>query len=70
MANEEFTAKFKVDISDLKKNITDATKQIKLANATFNAETSGMDKWAKDADGLGSKLKQLKTVLESQKSIL
>lgn len=70
MANEEFTAKFKVDISDLKKNITEATKQIKLANATFNAETSGMDKWSKDADGLGSKLKQLKTVLEGQKTIL
>lgn len=67
---EEFTAKFKVDISDLKKNISEATKAIKTANATFKAETAGMDKWSKDADGLGSKLKQLKTVLENQKSIL
>ena len=67
---EEFTAKFKVDISDLKKNISEATKQIKTANATFKAETAGMEKWSKDADGLGAKLKQLKTVLESQKSIL
>ena len=67
---EEFTAKFKVDISDLKKNISEANKAIKTANATFKAETAGMDKWGKDADGLGAKLKQLKTVLQSQKSIL
>lgn len=67
---EEFTAKFKVDISDLKQNIAEANKQIKLANATFKAETAGMDKWSKDADGLSSKLKQLKTVLENQKTIL
>lgn len=67
---DEFTAKFKVDISDLKQNISEANKQIKLANATFKAETAGMDKWSKDADGLSSKLKQLKTVLEQQKTIL
>lgn len=67
---EEFTAKFKVDISDLKKNITEANKQIKLANATFKAETAGMEDWTKDADGLSKKLDQLKSVLSSQKSIL
>lgn len=67
---EEFTAKFKVDISDLKQNITEANKQIKLANATFKAETAGMDKWSTTADGLSSRLKQLKTVLENQKTIL
>lgn len=67
---EEFTAKFKVDISDLKKNITEANKQIKLANATFKSETAGMGQWSKDADGLSKKLEQLKTVLNSQKSIL
>lgn len=67
---EEFTAKFRVDISDLKKNITEANKQIKLANATFKSSTAGMDDWAKDADGLAAKLKQLDTVLSSQKSIL
>ena len=67
---DDFTAKFKVDISDLKQNITEANKQIKLANATFKAETAGMDKWSKDADGLSSKLKSLKKVLESQKTIL
>lgn len=67
---EDFTAKFKVDISDLKKNITEANKQIKLANATFKAETAGMENWSKDADGLSKKLDQLKKVLENQKTIL
>ena len=69
MAND-YTAKFKVDISDLKKNITEANKQIKLANATFKAQTSGMEDWTKNADGLASKLKQLDSNLKSQKSIL
>lgn len=67
---DDFTAKFRVDISDLKKNITEAQRQIKLANATFKSETAGMDRWSKDADGLSSKLKQLENVLEQQKKIL
>ena len=67
---EEFTAKFKVDVSDLKKGITEANKQIKLANATFKAETAGMDNWSKNADGLSKKLKNLKDVLENQKKVL
>ena len=66
----EFTARFKVDITDLKKNITEANKQIKLANATFKSETAGMTDWTKNADGLGKKLEQLKSVLENQKTIL
>lgn len=67
---EEFTAKFKVDISDLKKNIDQAQQSIKKANATFKAETAGMEKWTKDADGLDAKMKQLDTTLNAQKSIL
>lgn len=67
---EEFTAKFKVDISDLKKNISDASKEIKTANAVFKNETAGMEKWSDNADGLAAKLKQLRDVLTAQKSIL
>ena len=67
---EEITAKFKVDITDLKKNISEANKQIRLANATFKAETAGMTDWAKNADGLGKKLEQLKSVLQNQKTVL
>ena len=67
---QEFTAKFKVDISDLKKNINEAIKDIKLANSTFKAETAGMEAWSKSADGLSAKIQQLKTILENQKTIL
>lgn len=70
MADQEFTAKFKVDISDLKQNITEANKEIKLANATFKAQTAGMDKWTESADGLSKKLENLKKNLENQKKIL
>ena len=67
---EEFTAKFKVDITDLKKNIADAAKSIKEANATFKAQTAGMDRWSDNADGLSKKLEQLDTILKNQKAIL
>lgn len=69
MANET-TTKFKVDISELKKGISEAQRQIKLANAEFKAASAGMDDWSKSADGCSAKLKQLKTVLTSQKSVL
>lgn len=67
---DDFTARFRVDISDLKAGLTSARKEIKQANAEFKASTAGMDSWRKDADGLTAKLKQLDTVLKQQKSIL
>lgn len=66
----ETTTKFKVDISDLKKSISEANRQIKLANAEFKAAAAGMDDWSKSTDGTSAKLKQLKSVLNSQKTIL
>ena len=70
MASKNFTAKFSVDVSQLKKGISDATKQIKLANATFKAQTAGLDDWIKSADGLAAKLDELDEVLKNQKTIL
>lgn len=67
---DEITTKFKVDISDLKKGITDATNQIKLADATFKAATAGMDDWTKSTEGLKAKLSQLDSTLSAQKSKL
>ena len=67
---DEITTKFKVDISDLKKGITDATNQIKLADATFKAATAGMDDWTKSTEGLKAKLTQLDSTLSAQKSKL
>lgn len=68
--NDNITTKFKVDISDLKKEFTEARRQIQLANSEFKAATSGMDDWTKSADGLSAKLKQLKDVLSAQKTQL
>lgn len=66
----ETTAKFKVDISDLKKNIQEANRQIRLANAEFKAASAGMDDWSKSADGISAKLQQADKVLKAQKTIL
>lgn len=67
---QETTTKFKVDISELKKGIQDANRQIRLANAEFKAASAGMDKWADSADGLTAKINQTEKVLQQQKSIL
>lgn len=67
---DEITTKFRVDISDLKKGITEANNQIKLANAQFKAASSGMDDWQKSAEGIRAKLDQLGSVLDAQKTKL
>ena len=63
---EDITTRFKVDISDLKAGISEANKQIKLANAEFKAASAGMDDWQKSSDGLNAKLKQLDSVLGNE----
>lgn len=69
MANET-TTKFRVDISELKKNFQEATRQIRLANSEFKAATSGMDNWSKSSEGISAKLKQLNSTLSAQKTQL
>ena len=68
--NNETTAKFKLDISELTKGIQAAKRQIALANASFKSATAGMDDWSKSASGIGEKLTQLKSVLSGQQKIL
>lgn len=68
--NNNYTAKFKVDISDLKKNVTEANKNIRMANAEFKAATAGMDDWKNSAEGISEKLKQLTKVLDSENAKL
>ena len=70
MADNQTTTKFKVDISDLKKGISEASRQIKLANAEFKAAASGMENWGKSADGVSVKINQLEKVLGNQNKIL
>lgn len=72
MANDtkNVTTKFKVDISDLKKNITEANSKIKLARAEFKNATAGMDNWSKSADGLTAKIKSQNAIVDAEKSKL
>ena len=67
---ENVTTKFKVDISDLKQGISEANKQIKLANAEFKNATVGLDDWSKSADGLSAKIKQQSSVVEAEQKKL
>lgn len=69
MANDS-TTKFRVDISELKRGIQDANRQIRLANAEFKAAAAGMDDWQSSTDGVQRKIEQLRTVLANQKAIL
>lgn len=66
----EVTTAFKVDISNLKKNIQDANRQIRLANSEFKEASAGMDDWSNNADGLSAKIKQLSTIIDNQETIL
>ena len=68
MAENEVTTKFRVDISDLKKNISDANREMKLANAQFKASASALDNWGSSADGVSAKIKQINKIIDLQKS--
>ena len=59
-----------LDVTDLKAGLSEANKQIQLANSEFKAASSGMDDWTKSTDGLTAKVKQLDTVLSLQKKKL
>lgn len=68
--NNETTTRFKVDISELKKSMQEAKRQVAVANSEFKAVTSTMDDWTKSTDGISAKLTQLNSNLRNQKSIL
>lgn len=70
MAKNETTAKLNVDISDLKKGIQEANRQIRLANAEFKAASTSMADWEKTTNGVSQKISQLDKVLASQNKIL
>lgn len=66
--SDEVTTRFRVDISELKANITTANKEIKSANAQFRAAASGMDDWESSTEGLQAKIRQMTSVLASERS--
>lgn len=59
-----------LDVTDLKAGLSEANKQIQLANSQFKAASSGMDDWTKSTEGITAKIKQLDSVLKMQKSKL
>lgn len=69
MAKEENVVggKFQIDISDLKKGLADANRQIRLSNSEFQAAAAGMGDWTKSEEGLTAKIKQLNTNIDVQK---
>lgn len=68
--DNESTMKWKVDISELKKGMQDAKRSIALANAEFKTATAGMGKWQNSVGGVEAKLKQLKSSLSGQATVL
>lgn len=66
----ETTVKIGADISQLKKRIQDAKRQISLANSEFKASATALEDWQSSTEGVSAKLKQLDTTLKSQKTIL
>ncbi len=56
-----------LDVTNLKAGLSEANKQIALANSKFKAASSGMDDWTKSSEGLKAKLEQLASVQDMQK---
>ena len=64
--DENITTRFKVDITDFKKGVLEAGKQIKLFNSEFKASTDGTKSWENSIVGVTNKIKQLKDILSVQ----
>lgn len=67
---ENPTTKFTIDLSEFKRNITEANRQIRLVNSEFKKNTAGLDNWSKSTDGVSEKLKALNKVSELEKTKL
>ena len=68
MAKEKnVTTKIGIDISELKKNITEANRRIRSLNAEFKSATAGMDSWSDSTDGLAKKVEQMTGIVEQEK---
>ena len=66
----ETTARFNVDISDLRQGINEANNVIRRATAEFNNATAGMDRWSESADGLTARIRQQETVVQQEQQKL
>ena len=64
------TTSFRVDISDLKRGIAEANRQIRLANSEFRAASDGTREWERSTDGLSARITQFERVLAAENSKL
>lgn len=65
-SNNDTTTKLGIDVSQFKRGLQDAQRQIKLANAEFKTAAAGMDKWSDSTEGVQAKLKQLESTLDAE----
>jgi TP901 family phage tail tape measure protein len=68
--SENYTTKFKVDISDLKNNIKTANAQIKTYAAEIKNASAGMKKGEETADSLTKKIDAQQKIVDSEKAKL
>ena len=64
------TTVFRVDVSQFKRNITEANASMRLAKAGFEATTASMDDWSKTSEGLEAKIKQLAEETDANNKIM
>lgn len=67
---ENVTTKFRVDISDLKKNIAEANRQVKQYKAELANASAGMKKGEETADSLSKKIQAQGKIVEAEKAKL
>lgn len=70
MPDENVTTKFRVDVSDLKKNITEANKQVKQYKAELANASAGMKKGEESAESLTKKIEAQSKIVEAEKKKL
>lgn len=70
MPEENVTTKFKVDISDLKKNITEANRQVKQYRAELANASAGMKKGEETADSLTKKIEAQSKIVAAEQAKL
>jgi TP901 family phage tail tape measure protein len=67
---ENVTTKFRVDISDLKKNLAEANNKVKLYTAELKNASAGMEKGEENADSLTKKIAAQQKIVEAEKQKL
>lgn len=64
--SENVTTKFRVDISDLKRNITEANRQLKLYRAELKNASAGMEKGEETVDSLTRKIEAQGRIVQQE----